>query len=128
MSGIAAVFNRDGSPVDPLILDRLLEAVAHRGRDGRGVWMGGSIALGHQAFATTPEARLERVPLSSERGDIQLIYDGRLDNADELRGELFVHSPGHSAIGDGELILCAYQRWGDDFARHLIGDFAVVMK
>jgi len=127
MSGIAAVFNRDGSLVDPLILDRLLEAVAHRGRDGRGVWIGGPIALGHQAFATTPEARLERVPLSSERGDIQLVYDGRLDNADELRGELVENSAGHSAIGDGELVLCAYQRWGDDFARHLIGDFAVVM-
>jgi asparagine synthase (glutamine-hydrolysing) len=127
MSGLAAVFNRDGSPVDPVILDRLLEAIAHRGRDGRGVWNGGPIALGHQAFATTPEARLERPPLSSERAGIRLIYDGRLDNTDELRRELFANSARHFAIGDGELLLRAYECWGDDFARHLIGDFAVVI-
>src|SRR5262245_1330064 len=107
MSGIAAAFNRDGSPIDPLILDRLLEAIAHRGRDGRGVWIDGPMALGHQAFATTPEARLERPPLSSDRGDIKLIYDGRLDNADELRRELVATVARHRAIGDGELLLRA---------------------
>jgi asparagine synthase (glutamine-hydrolysing) len=88
MSGIAVVFNRDGSPVDPRILDRLLNAIPHRGPDGRGVWIDGPIALGHQAFATTPEARLEDLPISSARGDVRLIYDGRLDNTDEVRREL----------------------------------------
>ena len=127
MSGIAVVFNRDGSPADPRILDRLLNAIPHRGPDGRGVWIDGPIALGHQAFATTPEARLEDLPISSARGDVRLIYDGRLDNTDEVRRELRSNSTRNAAIGDGELLLGAYERWGDDFARHLIGDFSVVI-
>lgn len=47
--------------------------------------------------------------------------DARLDNRDDLAAAL------GSAAGDADLILAAYDRWGDDCASHLLGDFAFAL-
>ena len=63
MSGIAAVFNLDGRPVDHPQLERLIDAMAHRGRDGLGRFYDGQAALGHAMLRVTPESMAEVQPL-----------------------------------------------------------------
>ncbi|MGH2490782.1 MAG: asparagine synthase-related protein, partial [Candidatus Limnocylindria bacterium] len=68
------------------------------------------------------EAVQETQPLT--RGPCVIVADARLDNREELLGWL----PGVAAeIGDAELILHAYERWGIDALPRLLGDFAVVI-
>ena len=50
--------------------------------------------------------------------------DARIDNRDELRKNLNSQIVHLEEIGDSEFILAAYQKWGEDCPKHLLGDFA----
>ena len=71
----------------------------------------------------TPEDLAERQPLISRDGRRVLVSDGRIDNRRELSGELGLawESP---QIPDSAFMLAAYERWGEDCARQLIGSFS----
>lgn len=130
MSGITGICNVDGRPVDPALLRRLTQAIAHRGPDGIGHWRAGPVALGHAMLHTTPESLRETQPLSAESpqpGDLCLTLDGRVDNRSELRSALEAKGCPPRSDTDAELVLRAYQCWGEDCAQHIIGDFAFAL-
>jgi asparagine synthase (glutamine-hydrolysing) len=126
MSGIMGMVDWRGAPVKRESLQRMMEAAAHRGPDGRGIWQQGKVGLGFLALELTPEAVGESAPLA--RGELTLVADARIDNRGELipllrsRGQLRMEAP-----SDAELILAAYRVWGSSCARHLVGDFAFVL-
>ena len=124
MSGIAGICNPDGKPADRALLLRMTGAMAHRGPDGVGHWIDGSVALGHLMLHTTPESLRERQPLNGERGALCLTLDGRVDNRQELRASLESKGCAPRSDTDAELVLRAYECWGEDCPRHIIGDFA----
>ena len=95
-----------------------------RGPDAQNVWVDGSAGFGHTLLRTTFEAERERQPCSLDSrvwitADARI--DGRRELIDKLRGR--GQSVSHDAT-DPDLILHAYDVWGTDCARHLIGDFA----
>src|SRR5258708_4505703 len=65
-------------------------------------------------------------PLCAERAGCGVIFDGSLYNRDDLQSELgeFLVPP---ASNHAELVLAAYQRWGEDFLKRLRGAFALVI-
>jgi asparagine synthase (glutamine-hydrolysing) len=109
-------------------LQKMAEAAAHRGPDGIRYWRDGSAGLVHLALNVTPESLRERQPLVSRRGDLVLAADARVDNRDELIRTLT--SKGYlrdRAPTDADVILAAYQCWGEACPEHIIGDFAFVI-
>ena len=127
MSGIAGIFHLDERPLNRDMLDRMLDSIAHRGPDGVGVWGDGGVGLGHRMFHTTPESLKEKLPLTDESGDVVLTADARIDNREELFAALGSASRPRQGVGDGELILAAYKKWGERCPERLIGDFAFVI-
>ena len=125
MSGIAVIYNLDGRPADGLLLDRMLSAIAHRGPDGMGRWIGGPVAIGHAMLHTTPESTRERQPLCED--GLCLTFDGRVDNREELAAAFKDAGIGLKGDGDAELVLRAYQLWGDESPRRILGDFAYAL-
>ena len=123
MSGIAGIFFLDTQPVDRSVLERMVESLAHRGPDGAGVWSEGPVGLGHRMLWPTPESLHEKLPLVSKSGDLVLTADARLDNRDELVRALGITGRPREEIGDGELILGAYEKWGERCPERLLGDF-----
>jgi asparagine synthase (glutamine-hydrolysing) len=119
MSGIAGVCRTDGAPVDQQV-DRMAVALAHRGPDGTGTWSDGPAALAQAALWATPAACRERQPVASAAGNV-IVADARLDNRPALVAAL---GDVDGDVGDAELILRAYERWGDDCPARLVGDFA----
>lgn len=99
--------------------------LSHRGPDGRGVMVAGSVALGHWHFWTTPEEVGEKQPLKLEGLPFTLVLDGRLDNRSELLEQLKI-DPGRS-LSDAALVLHAYARWGEDCLAHFTGEYAFVI-
>jgi len=124
MSAIAGILSRDGAPVAAACLDPMLAAMRHRAPHGVGVWCGGAVGLGHGALNATPESLDERLPLRDRRGDVVITGDFRIDNRRELILALELVLPADRAIGDGEIVLRAYQRWGKETPAHLVGAFA----
>ncbi len=101
----------------------MCKALQRRGPDGTGTWVGECAALGHTLLATTPESLVERLPLTHAESACTITADVRLDNREELLAALNLTGETR-VIGDGELILLSYLRWGEDCPKHLLGDFA----
>ncbi len=127
MSGILALWNLDGQPIDRRLLQRLTDVTAHRGPDGTGVWIQGAVALGHQMLHTTPESLREQQPLCDETGNLCLALDGRVDNREELTDSLTGKGLKCRTDTDAELVLRAYECWGHACPQHILGDFAFVI-
>jgi len=123
VSGICGIINLDGAPLDPAALCRMTATLERRGPDGTNTWQQKAVALGHTLLATTPEALHERQPLAHAETGCVITADIRLDNRDELRSSLGLTDKSRS-IGDAELALLTYLKWGEDCPRHLLGDFA----
>lgn len=127
MGGLAVVHNLDGRPADPALLSRMLAAMAHRGPDGCGRWIGGSTALGHLAFHTTPESRGHSQPIIDQEAGNALTFDGRIDNRDELAAALRARGSRLARGDDAELALRAYQCWDEAALERIEGDFAFAL-
>ncbi|MBI4219106.1 MAG: asparagine synthase (glutamine-hydrolyzing) [Chloroflexi bacterium] len=127
MSAIAGILNLDGRPADPAALQRMLAVVAHRGPDGAGSWSDGPLALGNLQLHTTPEASRETLPAIDSTERLVLVYDGRLDNRDELIDALRHRGRLTRGSTDSEILLQAYAEWGSDFACKLVGDYAMAL-
>lgn len=123
MSGICGIFRLDGGPPDGVAA--MLDQLARRGPDGSHSTYDGAVALGHAALHTTPESLHETLPLTHAPSGCTITADLRLDNRAELIAALAL--PEDRVIGDGELVLHAWLRWGEDCPNHLLGDFAFVI-
>ncbi len=124
MSGILGIWNLDGQPVERAVLARLSATLAHRGPDGEGLRLQGPVGLVCQLLRVTPESSTETQPLLHPAGTV-LVFDGRLDNRDDLLASLKA-SPGLSAASpDSALVMAAYEVFGDRFPERLNGDFAL---
>lgn len=124
MSGITGIYHTNGRPADPTLLQRMTEAIAHRGPDGEGHWMSGPVGLGHRLLHTTAESLNEKQPATDESGACWLVWDGRLDNRDELIAALNMARQSPVTPSDPELALEAYRQWGLESVKRLLGDFA----
>ena len=127
MSGIAVVFNTRGEPASPDMLDRMLDAIQHRGPDRRSSWLDQSVGLGHTLLQTTPESLREQQPIADWRAECRIVWDGRLDNRAELIARCRTEELLLGAETDPEIVLAAYRLWGRECVMHLLGDFAFVI-
>jgi asparagine synthase (glutamine-hydrolysing) len=135
MSGIVGIINLDGAPVDRDLLRRMTDFMSFRGPDAQEIWIHGNVGFGHTMLRTTWEAETEKQPLTLD-GKVWLTADARVDGRPELiaeletklRRRLRMNGSGNGSgpdrlPNDAELILLAYEAWGEDCVKHLIGDF-----
>jgi len=124
MSGLAGIYNLDGSPVDRASLQRMTALITHRGPDQTGCWINGPVGLAQTMLFSTPESLLEKQPLSDEMGELCLTLDGRIDNRHDLRAALEARGARLRTGTDAELVLRAYEIWDEECPAKMIGDFA----
>jgi len=124
MSGIAGIYYLDGRPVERTDVVRMVDSIAHRGPDGSEVWTDGSIGFGHRMLWATPESLHEKLPLTNKTGDLTITADARIDNRDELIPTLNLNGRPRETIADSEIILAAYEKWGEKCPEKLLGDFS----
>lgn len=122
MSGIAGVYHLDGRFVEASTMETMAKSLAHRGPDGSGVWIDGTIGFAHTMLWTTPESLTEKQPFLNRSGALVITADARIDNREELLRTLDLN--GGEAVSDSELILFAYAKWGENCPKKLVGDFA----
>ena len=124
MCGIAGIFHLSTpKPVDPARVERMCDAIAHRGPDGHGVWTAPGVGLGHRRLSIIDLAGSPQQMASSD-GRAMLVFNGEIYNYRELREELRKGGAMFHTDGDSEVILAAWQRWGVDCLSRLHGMFA----
>lgn len=106
-------------------LERMNEALAHRGPDDEGSWVEGSIALGHRRLSIIDLSRAGHQPMLSPNGNLVLVFNGEIYNFRALKAELSDYP--YQSGSDTEVILAAYTRWGIDCLKKLNGMFAFAL-
>jgi len=124
MCGIAGIFHLEtAKPVDPARVERMCDAIAHRGPDGQGVWTAPGVGLGHRRLSIIDVAGSPQ-PMASPDGRAMLVFNGEIYNYRELRHELRAAGAMFHTDGDSEVILAAWQKWGPECVHRLHGMFA----
>jgi asparagine synthase (glutamine-hydrolysing) len=123
MSGIFGLFQRDGAPIDPADVTKMMAAMAWWGPDGRSHHIAGSLAFGQLLLHNSPQAHHEQLPRQTASG-LLLTAEARLDNRAALCHQLNIPHPDRDTITDSQLIEQAYAKWGEACPDHLIGDWS----
>ena len=127
MCGIAGIFHCGTiKPVDPTRVERMTQALTHRGPDGSGVWTAPGVGLGHRRLSIIDLAGSPQ-PMHSADGRAVLVFNGEIYNYRELRRELAGLGAQFRTDGDSEVILAAWQQWGAECLRRFNGMFAFAL-
>src|SRR5512140_3462877 len=127
MCGIAGWVSRRGPGAEAL--QRMLQSMAHRGPDDEGTYRydspssGYQAMLGHRRLAII-DPRGAHQPMCDAGAGLALVFNGEIYNFRELREELCAHGHVFSRDSDTEVLLRAYQQWGEGTVQRLRGMFA----
>ena len=124
MCGIAGILNANGEPVSPVHLQRMTDALAHRGPDGEGVYADTCIGLGHRRLAIIDLSSAGHQPMTTSDGRFVISYNGEVYNFQELRLELESCGREFHSRTDTEVVLNAFAEWGVDALNRFNGMFA----
>ena len=123
MCGIAGFARAGGCrPGDEVLLNRMCDAIQHRGPDDDGRRIIGEAALGMRRLSIIDVAGGQQ-PISNETGDVTVVYNGEIYNYHELRTRLLKAGHQLSTRSDTETLVHLYEDDGDRLVDSLRGMF-----
>jgi len=106
------------------VIGRMQKALERRGPDSAGQYIKGAIALGHRRLSIIDLSERSNQPLIDRALDLVLAFNGTIYNYRELRAELVAEGYQFFTVGDSEVILKAYAKWGRACVEKFNGMFA----
>ena len=134
MCGLCGYVGRHELIPSPQVGRAMNALLTHRGPDGDGEHeiaaadgqpLGGW--LGFRRLRIIDLSEVADQPMLSDDGKVALVYNGEVYNFRELRSELEAQGTRFRSSGDSEVVLRAYERWGEDFVRRIDGMFALAI-
>ncbi|GAA4244452.1 asparagine synthase (glutamine-hydrolyzing) [Dactylosporangium darangshiense] len=127
MCGIAGiVVANDGHAVDEDRLRAMCGSLVHRGPDEDGFFITATAGLAVRRLAVI-DVQHGRQPVRSEDGTVHAVLNGAIYNHQRLRQYLAARGHTFRSGNDAEVIPHLYEEFGNDFARHLEGMFAIAL-
>src|SRR5882724_7305501 len=129
MCGIGGLINQDPESR----IGAMLTAIEHRGRDDEGVWTsspindGQRVCLGHRRLSIIDTSKAGHEPMISHDARFVITFNGEIYNYRELRGELAAKGHQFRTETDTEVLLAAWQQWGESALPRLNGMFAFAL-
>jgi asparagine synthase (glutamine-hydrolysing) len=123
--GIAGVVSMDGGlEVTESVVGRMARTLHHRGPDHQGTWLApsGRCALGHARLRIIDLSTGDQ-PVGNEDGSVQVVFNGEIYNFRNLRDELRTQGHEFRTSSDTEVLVHAYESWGERLVDHLEGMF-----
>jgi asparagine synthase (glutamine-hydrolysing) len=128
MCGITGIFDTTCSarPIDPATLHRMNESQHHRGPDEGSVHLEPGVGLGHRRLSIIDVATGQQ-PLFNEDGTVAIVFNGEIYNFQELIPELLALGHVFRTRSDTEVIVHAWEAWGEACVQRLRGMFAFAL-
>jgi asparagine synthase (glutamine-hydrolysing) len=128
MCGICGKVNLDHNApsVQPMLVRAMIDAIRHRGPDDSGVYVAGSVGLGHARLSII-DLNSGHQPLSNEDGTIWIVFNGEIYNYRELRAFLLIKGHIFKTQTDTEVIVHLYEELGPQCLEKLRGMFAFAL-
>ena len=101
----------------------MTDRLRHRGPDSEGVHIDGGFALGIRRLSII-DHRTGAQPVANETGTVWAALNGEIYNHRELRAELEAHGHRFRTRGDTEVLVHAWEQWGEQSVQRLDGMFA----
>ena len=134
MCGITGILTFNSSPVRDEEISLQNAALAHRGRDSSSYLIGGAsnvdfsaypgVALGHRRLSIIDLSHHSTQPMRSQNSTATIVYNGELYNYLELRSELLSAGFRFKTDSDTEVILAAFDAWGEKCLHRFNGMFS----
>ena len=126
MCGISGIYNLNHSPNMNIKfhLEVMSNLLSHRGPDDAGSWSDSQhiVCLSHRRLSIIDPSASAHQPMIGRSGKV-IVFNGEIYNYIELREKLY-HNWTFSTNSDTEVILAAYEYYGDEFLHYLRGMFA----
>lgn len=126
MCGIAGFMVAAGARDQRETLRRMTDLLRHRGPDDEGFYLDDHAALGARRLAVI-DPGTGRQPISNEDATVWVVQNGEIYNFSDLRGRLEGRGHLFRTRSDTEVIVHAYEEYGDDCVSHLDGMFALAV-
>ncbi len=112
MCGITGLLGSDRQArVSPVLLDRMIDALTHRGPDDRGRMIDGSVGIGMRRLSII-DVEGGHQPMSSSDGSVTVVYNGECYNHEDLRRELEALGSRFRTRCDTEIVVHGFRQWG----------------
>jgi asparagine synthase (glutamine-hydrolysing) len=125
MCGIGGILDFKGGTVEKGLINRLTNAMNHRGPDAAGYFEAEGIALGHRRLSVIDLSEAANQPFTDRENRRVIIFNGEIYNYVEVKASLQPYP--FRTNSDTEVILAAYDRWGQDCLAALRGMFTIVI-
>lgn len=124
MCGIAAIAGQGWQPAQ---LDAMVASQHHRGPDHSATWtdLDDRVGLGHNRLSIIDLSVAGRQPMANRDGTLRIVFNGEIYNYQELRCELDDYP--YRSRTDTEVVLAAYERWGEKCLDRFLGMFGFVI-
>lgn len=127
MCGIAGIVDLTGRrEIDRELLERMTTRIAHRGPDGDGAHFEPGVGLGHRRLSIIDVAGGHQ-PIYNEDNTVVLTYNGEIYNYLPLMHELIARGHKFRTHCDTEVVVHAWEEWGEDSVRRFNGMFAFAL-
>jgi len=124
MCGISGIVDLAGArPIDEELVRRMNGAIAHRGPDGDGFHFEPGVGIGHRRLSII-DLEGGKQPLYNEDGTVLVSYNGEIFNYQEVERELIARGHRFRTRCDTEVLVHAWEEWGEDSVRRFNGMFA----
>ena len=124
MCGICGVLQLRGQHVSEQRITSMLFELERRGPDDEGVYIDKHVGLGHRRLAIIDLSSAGHQPMHNANKSVSIVFNGTIYNYPQLRKQLQAQGIQFSSSGDTEVILKAYEAWGEACVEKLIGMFA----
>jgi asparagine synthase (glutamine-hydrolysing) len=101
-------------------------ALQHRGPDERGALRTRKVGLAHTRLSIV-DLNGGQQPIANEDGSLHVVFNGEIFNYVELRDELLAKGHVFRTRSDTEVIVHAFEEWGDDAFPRFNGQFAIAL-
>jgi asparagine synthase (glutamine-hydrolysing) len=105
----------------------MVDALTHRGPDDGGLLVTDRLLLGHRRLSIIDRSPDGHQPMTDEREECWIAFNGEIYNFRELRAELEAIGEVFRSRSDTEVILRGYRRWGHAVVDRLNGIFALAI-
>jgi len=126
MCGICGVLHFVARPVASKDVERMMEAIIHRGPDDSGTLFDGPVGFGFRRLSIV-DLSLGHQPMANEDESLWIVFNGEVYNHKELRRELLVKGHLYRTQSDTETILHLYEEHGVGALQRLNGMFALAI-
>lgn len=124
MCGIAGFFEIPGKrPISRSVLESMTNAISHRGPDDAGYFEDAGIGLGHRRLSIIDLSGGHQ-PLFNEDEMVCVVYNGEIYNFQALADELAAAGHSFRTRCDTEVIVHAWEEWGERCVERFRGMFA----